>query len=80
MAEDTATAPAWASKVLELLATQQQTDPRRHQRWLAAMIGVHEGQLSRMLTGERQASALHIERMAAALGVPLHWLTGTKEA
>lgn len=61
--------PTWAAKVLELLHTQ-----RREQRWLAAMIGVSESYMTRLLNGERPARTEQIERIAEALGVPAHWL------
>jgi len=61
--------PAWAPKVMELLAAQ-----RREQRWLAAMIGVSAPYMTRLLNGERPAKAQHIAKIAAALGIPVHWL------
>lgn len=61
--------PAWAAPILELLAHQ-----RREQRWLAAMIGVSEAYLSRMLSGERPTKPERVKAMADALGVPVSWI------
>ena len=64
--------PDWADKVLELLKTQ-----RQQQRWLAAMIGVSETYMTRLLNGERPAKPDHIAKIASALGVPVHWIDDT---
>ncbi len=43
----------------------------RHQRWLAAQIGVHESHLSRVISGEKTLTHEQAEKASWLLQVPL---------
>ena len=48
----------------------------RTQAWLAGQSGVHKGSINRYCKGHGVPSAVHLQRIAQALGVTQDWLMG----
>jgi len=61
--------PSWGKRVIEVMKTQ-----RHNQEWLAERIPIDRAVLSRILSGEREATEEVKKRIALLLGVPYAWL------